>query len=369
MVKAALIGLGKMGISHCAILNMHPDVELVGTADTSSLLRWGLGKYSSIAMYDDYKKLVDETSPDCVVIATPTKTHFDIASYCLQRNCNVFLEKPMCLTYEDTSRLRQLAQEKSLLVQAGYHNRYIGTFCEAKKLIEQDVIGEIYHFSAQAYGPVVIKQKEETWRSKRSEGGGCLYDYASHVINLTSFLLGEISDVRGTRLQSIFSQSVEDGVFSTLLLRSGVSGQLSVSWSEESFRKMTTSMVISGKKGRIEVDSQELRLYLNSNEPNVEKRGWRTTYLTDHTDPVAYYLRGEEYSAQIDDFISTVAAGGTDSVNAIAHAGETDRVIGLLLEDNERTLSDAPVVASRTSKPVPGILQRFKFLVSPGKAM
>jgi len=367
MVKAALIGLGKMGLSHCAILNAHQNVEFVGAADTSPLLRWGLGKYSPIPIFDDYKKMIDETSPQCVVIATPTKTHFEIAEYCLERNCNVFLEKPMCLNYADTTKLRELAEAKSLLIQAGYHNRYIGTFCEAKKLVEQGLIGDVYHFSAQAYGPVVIKEKEETWRSRRSEGGGCLFDYSSHVINLVSFLLGEISDVRGTRLENIFSQSVEDAVYSTLIMENGVCGQLAVSWSEESFRKMTTSMVISGKKGRIEVDSQEMRLYLNVNEPDESKRGWQTTYLTDHTAQVDYYLRGEEYTAQIDDFVSNVAAGSTESVNAIRFAGETDRVVELLIRDNERTRLEAPTREATKPKPVPGVIERFKYLINPGK--
>lgn len=365
MVKAALIGLGKMGMSHCAILNAHSGVDFVGAADPSTLIRWGLGKYSPISVFDDYKEMITKTRPQCVVIATPTKTHFEIANYCLENGASVFLEKPCCLNYSDTSKLRDSAEVKSLSVQAGYHNRYIGTFCEAKKMIEEGVIGDVYHFSAQAFGPVVIKEKEETWRSKRSEGGGCLYDYSSHVINLVSFVVGEISAVRGTRLESVFSRSVEDGVYATLLLESGTAGQLTVSWSEESYRKMTTSLIISGKKGRIEVNSQELKLYLNSNESDVSRRGWHTTYLTDHTAPVDYYLRGEEYSAQIDDFIANVESGSSESVNAIKYAGETDRVIELLIEDNERVQEAAPTRVEKREPRVPGVVERLKFLINP----
>ena len=50
----------------------------------------------------------------------------------------------------------------------------------------QNVLGELVHFTGEAYGPVVTKEKVGTWRSKPEEGGGCLYDYASHVINLNS---------------------------------------------------------------------------------------------------------------------------------------------------------------------------------------
>jgi predicted dehydrogenase len=365
MVKAALIGLGKMGLSHCAILNAHPEVDFVGAVDTSKLLRWGLEKYSSIPIFDDYQVMLEQTQPDCVMVATPTKTHFEIAKACLDNGSSVFLEKPCCLNYADTSQLRELAEKKSLLVQVGYHNRFIGTFRETKRLLDAGAIGPIYHFAAQAYGPVVIKEKEETWRSNRREGGGCLYDYSSHVINLVSYLLGEIHEVRGTRLESIFSKNVEDGVYSTLIMNDGTAGQLAVSWSEESFRKMTTSITISGRNGRIDVDSQELKLYRNSNEADADKRGLQTTYLTDHTPPVNFYLRGEEYSSQIDEFIEKVGSGSTESVNAIRSAGETDRVIELLIADNERIEADVPVARKAPPLQVPGFIERLRFLVNP----
>jgi predicted dehydrogenase len=364
MIRTGLIGLGKMGISHCAILNAHPNVDLVGVADTSKLLTWGIGKYSNISMFDDYKKMIDETSPDCVFIATPTSSHFAMAKYCLDKGVNIFLEKPCCLSYQDTSTLRDLAAQKDLLIQVGYHNRFLGTFREVRRLLDEEALGDIYHFSAEAYGPVVIKKKEATWRSNRQEGGGCLYDYASHVINLVGYLLGEISEVRGTRLEHIFSQGVEDAVYSNLITDKGVGGQLSVSWSEESFRKMTTKISISGSKGRIEADAQELKLYLNgSNSP--EQQGWKISYLTDHTPPVDYYLRGEEYSTQIDDFIEKVAAGETESVNAIKYAGETDRAIELLIKDNERDYSEIAEAKKPLDLKALSFLQRLKLVFSP----
>jgi len=339
MIKAGIIGLGKMGISHCSILNAHPGVNMVGACDTSKFLRWMLGKYSSILVFDDYKKMISEQKPDCLFIATPTSSHFEIAKYCLENGIHLFLEKPCCLTYGDTAILRDLARSKNLLIQVGYHNRYLGTFREVKRLVDEGELGEIYHFVAEAYGPVVVKEKEETWRSDRKEGGGCLYDYASHVINLTNFILGDIDKVSGTLLKSIFSKNVEDGVYSNLHLANGISGHLAVSWSEESFRKMSTKITVSGKKGRVEANAQEVKLYRNSaNADSNRGAGWELTYLTDYTDPVNFYLRGEEYSSQIDDFVDHVASGRLDSVNSIESAGETDRVVELLIEDDTKRL-------------------------------
>ena len=57
MLKAGIIGLGKMGLSHCAILNAQPDVDLAGVCDKSKFLTWVLSKYGNHRCFDDYKKI------------------------------------------------------------------------------------------------------------------------------------------------------------------------------------------------------------------------------------------------------------------------------------------------------------------------
>ena len=58
-VRVGLIGLGKMGISHQAILHAHPNVELVGICDTSQYVLDILKKYTGIAIYSDFKAMID----------------------------------------------------------------------------------------------------------------------------------------------------------------------------------------------------------------------------------------------------------------------------------------------------------------------
>ena len=64
-----------MGISHCAILGAHPDVDLVAVCDSSALVIAGFKKYSRFECFTDYKKMVDSMNLDALVIATPTKFH------------------------------------------------------------------------------------------------------------------------------------------------------------------------------------------------------------------------------------------------------------------------------------------------------
>jgi predicted dehydrogenase len=331
MVKVGLIGAGKMGISHLAILGAHPDAEVVGVCDTSKMVIEALEKYSPFPCFTDYKKMLQQSKPDAVVVAVPTKYHASMVKELLQMGIHVFVEKPFCLRPEEGVELTQLAKSRNLVNQVGYHNKFVGTFEEVKRLLNAGAIGDIYHFMGQAYGPVVIKPKQDTWRSNPEEGGGCLMDYASHVIDLINYLLSPVQSVQSSSLKSIFSKQVDDAVYAMMSLQNGVSGILSVNWSDETHRKMTTSVSINGTKGKIVSDANELKVYFKDAAcPAGYSRGWNVKYVTDLTAPVDYYLRGEEYSAQMDHFIKAIQGKVPNEVNSFESAAKTDNAIALI---------------------------------------
>jgi predicted dehydrogenase len=337
MLKAGIIGLGKMGISHAAIASPHKDVDLVAVCDTSSLVLEAFKKFTKVKVYDDYKKMVDSETLDFVIVATPTKLHYPMVKYALERRIHTFCEKPISLTIRAGEELVDLAARKNLVNQVGYHNHFIGTFRELKRLLQRDILGDLVHFTGEAYGPVVTKSKGGTWRSDPGEGGGCLFDYASHVINLIQEIIGRPVKAEGAMLKKIYSREVEDAVYSVLTLENGLSGILSVNWSDETYRKMSTSITVIGKKGKIICDATELKIYLK--EPDASEkleRGWTMKYITDFAIPVDFYLRGEEYSAQIDNFVKHVIDRNPTEINNFRQALETDRVMELIIAESKR---------------------------------
>jgi predicted dehydrogenase len=143
-----------------------------------------------------------------------------------------------------------------------------------------------------------------------------------------NFISGPPDKVRGARMQSVFSKDVEDAVYAIFSYANGMSGVLETNWSDETFRKMSTTITASGAKGKLVVDRQELKLYLRSGcRFEGYEEGWTTRYITDLQKPVDFYLRGEEYSAQIDAFVRAIEAGDTSNENSFASAYETDRVL------------------------------------------
>jgi scyllo-inositol 2-dehydrogenase (NADP+) len=343
VIKVGVVGLGKMGLSHHALLHAHPEVEAVA-CDSSKYVLGVLEKNTGVSAYGDYERMLAEAELDAVVIATPSSAHAGMARAAFERGLHVFCEKPLTLSAAESEELSGLAAERGLVTQVGYHNRFVAAFAEVRSLLDAGAIGEVTHVLGEAYGPVVLKQKGGTWRSRRSEGGGCLYDYAAHVINLLNWYLGEPTGVGGTALPKVFSADTDDAAFATLYFPGARTGQLSVYWSDESYRKMTTRITIWGTAGRIFADRQECQVYLRDTAaiPPGYEQGWNVRYTTELTEPVWFYLRGEEYSAQVESFVAQVRAGEPSGLNGFAAAAATDRTIEMMVADAAAGANGAP---------------------------
>ncbi len=348
-----------MGASHHAIINAHPDVKVAAVCDSTGYVLDILHKYTGVTVYTDYAKMLNEVELDAVIIATPSRFHAAMVEEALKRGLHVFCEKPFCLDAADAERLTTLASERGLVNQVGYHYRFVGAFQEMKRLVDSGAVGKVSHVLAEAYGPVVLKPKGSTWRTQRTEGGGCLYDYAAHPINLLNWCFGAPSAVGGSVLNRIFSRDTDDEVYSTLFFDDRLTAQISVNWSDDSYRKMSTKISVWGSNGRISADRQECQVYLRDPAlaPAGYEEGWNVRYTTELTEQVWFYLRGEEYSAQLDYFVRGIADKRAENVNSFASAAETDRVISMIIADAEQGPSQAAV----SSAPRPKKFSLFKF--------
>lgn len=354
MLRVGLIGLGKMGISHLAIINSRPDVQVVAVCDRTPQLPEILSKYTGLKLYSDHQAMFETEDLDAVFIATPSRFHGEMVWAALEHNLHVFCEKPFCLDAEEGMRLARAAAERGVVNQVGYHFRFVGAFQEAQRLVSTGALGRIHHVRAEAYGAVVLRPKGSTWRTSRNEGGGCLYDYACHAIDIVNFLVGSPASVGGSVLGKVFSRDVEDEVYSTFYFADGATGQLAANWSDDSFRKMYTRVTLWGTNGRLAVDRQEVQAFIRdpAEAATPIDKGWNLRYTTELTDEVWYYLRGEEYSAQIDHFVRCIQEGRVETRSSFASAAQTDRIAALIRQDAEqpRLESEAPARAPRLAR-------------------
>ena len=339
-LRAGIIGFGRMGVTHAAILNRHPDVQIGGISDTSKFILSNLRKFADFSTYTDTDKMIREADLDFIVVCTPTKFHAQVVQEAASNGIHIFMEKPLAVTYEEGRQLIEVAESAEIVNQVGYFLRFNEIFAAVKKSLDAGHIGDVIHYKNEMYGRTVIRPWKSGWRREKAMGGGCALDYASHAIDLSQHLFGPIQHVSGSVVKEIFSRGVEDAVYSNVIHPHDVSGNLIVNWSDETYRRPFNRMEIQGTRGKIIADRQELRIYVKEAIPEAGfQAGWNIRYLTDLAEGTYFELRGSEYTNQLHHFVACIKDRSRKVRCNFADALHTDFVIEQIFADAEETRS------------------------------
>ena len=199
-MKTVLIGCGAISDNHLIALEKVPGVETVGLCDVvPDRAEEKRKKFAPGArVFTDYKKMLDETEPDAVHIATPHHLHFEMACEALARGISVFLEKPICISDEEIDRLLAAEKESAAKVCVCFQNRLNPSTVAVRQLVKES--GGV----ASARASVTWNRDEkyyrsEDWRGKRqTEGGGVLINQAIHELDLLIGFCGNPVSVAAT---------------------------------------------------------------------------------------------------------------------------------------------------------------------------
>ncbi len=336
MLRGVIVGFGRMGLTHFSILNNHPEVEFVGVCDSSSFMLKNVGRSLGVTTFKDYFKMFKETVPDFAIVSTPTAMHAEAIRCCIKNGVHVFVEKPFSLGPDQGEAIVNGLNSSKLVTQVGYVCRFNDVFIQVKKLLDAKALGELLIFKMEMNGPTLLKDAKSGWRSKKSEGGGCLYDFSSHSIDMINYLLGTPDKVIGTVMQSIHSIGVEDAISSTFLYESGMRGNLLCNWSDASYRKPAYRFEVLGRKGKIIADLHAYKAFFRK-DPGIEgfSDGWNQKYVTDFVEPVRFYVRGFEFTRQLDYFIDCIKNNRPASLCSFKDGYETDMLIDRIRKNGE----------------------------------
>ena len=314
-LKLGIIGAGRMGITHYSIANAHDHARITSVADPSKLITTMLGKYAKVATYKDYKGILKNEELDGVLVCTPPAFNPDILEAICQRGIATFCEKPFVLDATTGAAFAQKFDAAGIVNQVGYVNRWNDMFTRAKTFVDEGLIGTPLRFRSEMFSPTIIRDVGDAgWRASHANGGGAVFEMASHAIDLIAYFFGAPQRVGGTSLSKVYSRQVEDIVSTSLFYdageRAGLTGTMYVNWSDASFRKPTNKFEVFGAEGKLLVDQHGMKVHLKqASEKHGLKEGWNQLYITDVHSSVPFYVRGIEYTAQLYDFIASVREG------------------------------------------------------------
>ena len=133
-VRVGVIGVGRMGKSHCRVYSSLPRAELVGVCDQDSDTGRQVAQQYQVPFYPEVDELLDEV--DAVSVVTPTPQHFDLVLRCLERDVHILVEKPITETLEQAEILTNAAEARPVVVQVGHIERFNPTYRELKNVFD-----------------------------------------------------------------------------------------------------------------------------------------------------------------------------------------------------------------------------------------
>lgn len=121
-MRAAVVGVGHLGQHHARIYAQMAGVDLVGVADLDETAGKTIAARYGAPWCADYRELPEDVQ--LVSVASPTKTHHEVASHFLSRGISVLVEKPLTQTLEEGEDLVRIAKQSGAILQVGHVERF-----------------------------------------------------------------------------------------------------------------------------------------------------------------------------------------------------------------------------------------------------
>lgn len=192
MINVGLIGYGLAGkVFHAPFINSVSGLNLKKIA--SSKKEEIVQRYPRVQV-STAEDILNDSEIDLVVIATPNEFHFEYAKKALLHNKNVVVDKPFTLTSAEARELTEVSKKQNKLLTVFHNRRFDGDFLTVKKLLKENLLGDIVYFESNfnRFRPEVNK---ENWRETTKSGGGVFFDLAPHLMDQAICLFGKPTEI------------------------------------------------------------------------------------------------------------------------------------------------------------------------------
>jgi len=125
-VRVGVVGVGKLGRLHTALLKEISGAQLAGVYDSDAQRRLAVAREFEVTDFLSLEALLKAV--DAAIIAVPTQSHAQVADAALSAGKHVFIEKPVTATLQEADRLITSAAEKGLKIQVGHIERFNPAF-------------------------------------------------------------------------------------------------------------------------------------------------------------------------------------------------------------------------------------------------
>jgi predicted dehydrogenase len=192
-----------------------------------------------------------------VVIATPAETHYEIAKQALAVGKDVFVEKPLALTYEEGAALVRQAEASRAILMVGHVLEYHPAIVRMLQLVQDGELGRVRYISSNRLNLGKVRREENI-----------LWSFAPHDIAIILRLMDSMPFQIAAHGGSYVQPNIADVTTTHLLFDNGVRAHIYVSWLHP-FKEQR--LVIVGSKKMASFDDVTKQLVLHDQRVELQE--------------------------------------------------------------------------------------------------
>jgi predicted dehydrogenase len=237
-VGIGIAGYGMMGKAHSYAytvapvmrsLPCRPRLRVISGRDEEKVSR-AAAAYGFESWTTSWRELIRRPDVDIVDICTPPGTHAEIASAAAAAGKAVICEKPLAVSYAQAASALDAVRAAGVLNAVGFNYRRLPAVSLMKRMVDEGAVGKVrlvraVWLSDEFVDPAIPYD----WRFDRSTGGTTIADLGSHLIDMATWMAGDISEVCGqsetfVRERSNRAVTVDDASSALVRFESGARG-------------------------------------------------------------------------------------------------------------------------------------------------
>ena len=184
MLKVGLLGAGRIGQVHAAVVAAHEGSKLAAVSDVYAPAAEELAAKYHAQMRSSDEIIADDTI-DAVLIATSTDTHSDLIEAATQAGKAVMCEKPVDLSLERARACLEVVSATGRPVMIGFNRRFDPSFAAIRDSLAAGQIGKAELLSVTSFDPAPPPVEYI------KVSGGMFRDMMIHDFDMTNFIMGE----------------------------------------------------------------------------------------------------------------------------------------------------------------------------------
>ena len=235
-VRVGLVGLGYWGPNLVRNFMDSEFYEVAYLCDMKSERLEEFGeRYPGVRRTTRFGDVLDDPEVDAVAIATPTSTHYALASAALAAGKHVFVEKPLARSEQEIRELMASAEASGLVLMPGHTFLYSPPVRAVKEMIDSGELGDIYFISSSRVNLGPLRSDVDV-----------VWDLGPHDFSILRYWLHDVPEEVSAISRSCLLPEHADVCFVNLKYPSGIVAHVELSWLSPSKLRRTT--VVGSKK-------------------------------------------------------------------------------------------------------------------------